>query len=266
VRPVQPTGDPGDAVAAQYQNSANLNARASLHERYGSGPPWQRWVFDQIDLRAGQMVLEVGCGPGNLWRENAERLPWAAYVLTDRSRAMAVEARRSTQPGGAAFESGIADVKSLPFGDACFDVAIANHMLYHVPDLEAALSELKRVVKPEGRFVAATNGAGHMREVDALISRHLTLTGRGSMVTDFSLESGSVALRRHFADVALVRHPPAPLLVTEAGPIVDYVRSREDAEGSVEAWRRLEEEVAREIARSGRFLVTRDTGLFLCSR
>lgn len=61
-----------------------------------------------------------------------------------------------------------ADAQALPFRDASFDAVIANHMLYHVPDIPRALGEVRRVLKPSGFCYAATMGVANMREVDEL--------------------------------------------------------------------------------------------------
>jgi SAM-dependent methyltransferase len=52
----------------------------------------------------------------------------------------------------------------LPFADSSFDVVTARHMLYHVPDMNKAILESKRVLKPGGRFMAVTNDDGYMLE------------------------------------------------------------------------------------------------------
>ena len=54
----------------------------------------------------------------------------------------------------------VCDVQALPFKDDAFDVVIANHMLYHVPDPDRGVAELARVVHRDGVVLAATNGYG----------------------------------------------------------------------------------------------------------
>jgi len=78
----------------QYRAPDNLTARMALHKRFSTAPQgWPRWVFDQLGLTAGRRVLELGCGPGRLWIENAERLPHPlTLTLADQSLGMVREA------------------------------------------------------------------------------------------------------------------------------------------------------------------------------
>jgi SAM-dependent methyltransferase len=84
-----------------------------------------------------------------------------------------------------------ADAQALPFPDATFDRAMANHMLYHVPDIGAALREMRRVVKPGGRVVLTTNASDHMERLRALhreAAHELGYTPSASSGRRFSLD------------------------------------------------------------------------------
>ena len=60
----------------QYRNASNLNARIQLHVRFSTNKySWMRWVFDQLDLPPHCHILELGCGSGELWRKNMQRIP-----------------------------------------------------------------------------------------------------------------------------------------------------------------------------------------------
>lgn len=232
----------------QYRDETNLRARIDLHKRFSTAPqPWHRWVFERLDLPAEARVLEVGCGPGELWRANSERIPagWA-ITLVDLSAGMLDAARDWF---GARAEYVLADVQELPFEDGSFDACVANHMLYHVPDRGQALAELARVLRPGAVLYAATNGEGHLREIRALTSR------RELWSVDFRVENGAEQLAEYFVQIDLERFPDS-LEVTEVEPVVAFVRSFTDELDGVE------EAVRSEIERSGRFHVTKSTGLF----
>ena len=264
-------------MGKQYRDASNLNARAALHVRFSANPyGWCRWVFDQLRLPSPGRVLELGCGPGGLWAENQERIPsgWE-IVLSDFSAGMLAAAVQSLSCLDRPFMSEIADAQAIPFAGASFDGVIANHMLYHVPDLDRALSEIRRVLRPGGCLYAATNGQDHMRELFVL-GRRFELDDFGAAELDgdnrpsisFSLENGQEQLARWFADVTLHRYEDA-LRVTEVEPLVAYIRSYRFsptqpalAEDRVPA---LREFVERELAQRGAFHITKSPGMFIAS-
>ena len=130
----------------QYATAQNLKTRIALHERFTtSSQPFPRWVFDRLRIPARADVLEVGCGNGNLWAANRDRIPsgWR-LTLTDFSQGMVEEAQRRL---GDLATYEVADIQELPFASGSFDSVIANHMLYHVPDLERAFGEIERVLR-----------------------------------------------------------------------------------------------------------------------
>ena len=144
----------------QYADSAKLNARVRLHQTYSTNPRgFAEWLFDQVEIVPDASVLEVGCGPGWLWRRNWDRVPssWR-IVVSDFSPGMVSEAQSHLSRLGIHAGFCLCDAQYLPFGDGSFDIVFANHMLYHVPDVHLALSEFSRVLRSEGVLYTATNG------------------------------------------------------------------------------------------------------------
>lgn len=236
----------------QYRDESNLRARMDLHERFSTNPqPWHRWVFEQLDLAADARVLEVGCGPAELWRQNLVRIPegWV-ITLSDLSGGMLDAAREWF---GDRADYVVADVQDLPFENGSFDAAIANHMLYHVSDRPRALAELARVLRPGGVLFAATNGRDHLQELDVLREQPRSLR---EMNEAFGLESGEGQLAESFVDVEVELYE-SDLDVTEVEPALAYLRS-----GFGGAAREAEEVIRAEIERRGSFHVTKSSGLF----
>ena len=209
---------------------------------------WHRWVFDYLELPDGAQVLELGAGPAKLWRENLDRLPQSWQVtLTDLSAGMIAEAQTYLKdiPN---FTFAVADAQTLPFDDATFDAVVANHMLYHVPDLPRALSEVRRVLKPGGRLFAATNGKNHLHELDDL-SQDLTADGavhlglQNNHVTNFTLETGVGYLEPYFSSVTLHRPPATPTcsLPKPSRCLLTFCQSPQPtSKTTLKRWRRCE--------------------------
>jgi ubiquinone/menaquinone biosynthesis C-methylase UbiE len=245
----------------QYKNAANLNDRIQLHQRFSTNPyDFHMWVFDQLKLAANSRVLELGCGPGSLWRPNLARIPAGWQItLTDFSPGMLAEAR-SNLGGAHPFIFEQADAQALPFADASFDAVIANHMLYHVPDRPKAFAEIRRVLRPEARFYAATNGENHLREVYELVHQFDATAELWNRIT-FRLESGTAELTPFFSHVLLHRYDSA-LIVTETEPLVAFVASMIGAELTGARRAAFAQLVDERIAADGAIHITKDTGLF----
>ncbi len=257
-------------VHCQYANASNLNARLALHARFSTNPyGWFRWVFDRLlELPSQARVLEVGCGSGGVWMANLARIPseWE-ITLTDLSEGMIAEAKQTLQSARRDIHFDRADVQAIPYSDNSFDAVIANHMLFHAPDVSRALSEIHRVLAPGGWLFAAANGGAHLCELAALIEQFAPGADVGvkAQLSSFSLENGGEQLARHFSLVRLERYEDG-LAVTEVESLVAYVLST----GAKEAIQpRLVEFTAlaqAQINSKGAFYITKDTGLFIATK
>jgi DNA-binding transcriptional MerR regulator len=204
-------------------------------------------------------VLEAGCGTALLWRRNLERIdPTWTLTLTDSSPGMLDAARTGL---GDRAEYLVADLQELPFEDGSFDVVLANHMLYHVPDRPRAFAEVARVLVPGGSFHASTNGRGFMQELVELVGPRWRFAQH---MEDFGLETGRGQLEPFFADVR-VEGFENELAVTEVEPVLAYVRSSPSfpAHGDLDDVRAALEEA---IGRDGVFRITSRAGLISCRR
>lgn len=96
-----------------------------------------------VSIEAGQHVLEVGCGRGHLTKAFADR---GVDVVGIDANPQAAEV---AAPGLVRHMR----AESLDFEDETFDFVVAVHAIEHIPDLEKALAEMSRVLKPGGRAV-----------------------------------------------------------------------------------------------------------------
>ncbi len=212
----------------QYRDSSKLKARLELHARFSTSKcSFSSWVFDQIEKKESLRILEVGCGDGVFWSDNIQRvLPNWDITLSDFSGGMVKDAGQKLRGYENRFQFMVADVQAIPFEQGTFDLVLANHMLYHVPEREKALSHIHRVLKPGGTLIATTNGRNHLVEFKELLK---SFDSRIDMFvtqnfTEFGLENGSKQLSKYFPTVTRLRFDDA-LAVTEVQPLVDYVLS-----------------------------------------
>ena len=111
-------------------------------------------VIGQLDLGAGAVAVDVGCGAGRQSLELARRFGFEVrgFDPLDRYRAAEQEGRDgAAAPGNVVFGHGTAE--ALPVPDAAADLVLYREMLYVVDDLHAALAEGRRVLAPSGRAV-----------------------------------------------------------------------------------------------------------------
>ena len=257
--------DNQDYLKEQYANADNLNVRIRLHELFSTNKQGlQPWLFEQMAIAPGMRVLELGCGTGNLWLENLERVPEdVEIVLSDFSEGMLGQAQAALAKAGPHFVFKVIDAQEIPFPDDAFDVVIANHMLYHVPNRRKAFSEIRRVLKPRGRFYASTIGEAHMQELHELMGRFdasLFSWGKSASAA-FCLENGLEQLIPYFDQVSMRRYND-DLLVTDAEMLLAYILSGrltldEDQQAELAAF------VRHEVAASPQgFFITKDSGVF----
>jgi SAM-dependent methyltransferase len=223
----------------QYKTDANLAARQSIYAYQHPRIDLQASVLDLAAPAPSDTIVDVGCGNGTYLAELSRR-GFAGRVLgVDLSLGMLTAARQRLSGIGAAGAAGArdgssepgvpivglanADATALPLGDGVADLALAPHMLYHVPDPADALRELRRVTRPGGRVVIVLNGAGHLRQLRVAVAaaRGDDAKAMGERVT---LDNGESLARTFFPNVT--RHDfVAELRVPTLGPIADYVRS-----------------------------------------
>jgi SAM-dependent methyltransferase len=251
----------------QYKNASKLEARVQLHLLYSTNQyGWHRWCFDQYALSAQASVLELGCGPAYLWKSNLDRLPadWRV-TLSDFSAGMLEQAQQNLGEHASAFRFEIVDAQAIPFEENAFDAVIANHMLYHVPDRARALSEMRRVLKSDGKVYLATNGLVHLQELDDLYQRFDPVADFGwSQTTSkfFSLDAGGAEVAQFFEDVHIVRYEDA-LVVTEAEPLVNYILSMMTTAAIQDRRAELQHFIEGELAQHGAIHISKDSGMFV---
>lgn len=103
-------------------------------------------------------VLELGCGTGSMWVGKGDLVKKCGkLILSDFSEGM-LEQTRETLKDLKGIEYQTIDIQNIPYEEHTFDIVIANMMLYHVPDLQKGLREVRRVLKEGGRFYCATFG------------------------------------------------------------------------------------------------------------
>ena len=246
-------------VARQYANADGLNVRTSLHQKYSvNKEPYYDWVSKHYGIQPGMRVLELGCGTGCMWANPDRWLPAQAELyLTDLSEGM-LEIARHTVPERKNISFALADIQAIPYEDQFFDLVIANAMLYHVPDLSRALSEVARVLRPGGRFICTTTGDNGMH---AWFQRVLGMGESPSL--SFSLQNGRRLLEPYFRRIERVDREDW-LEVTDVEDLCAYVLSTMSF-AYVRSWPEAELKARLEFEMvDGVIRIPKENGLFQC--
>jgi SAM-dependent methyltransferase len=200
------------------------------------------------------LVADIGCGPGNYFSRVQAR--GARVVGSDLSPGMAAEARAAGAPVV------VADAQCLPFATSSFDRVMCNHVLYHVPDQRKAIAEMRRVVRPGGRVLLATNGTDHLkafRDLTLLAAADIGYDLKPRSPAPFTLEDTAVV--KEVLPTAKVVHLDNCLVFPDPEPALDYLRSWIGSTGPLEdAMRRR---MAEAIDREGAFRVPTIAGCFV---
>lgn len=100
-------------------------------------------------------TLEIGCGTGFFTLNLLLAGVLGEAHVTDISPGMVRVAERNARDLGLTVHGKVADAETLPYDDATFDLVVGHAVLHHIPDVELALREVVRVLKPGARFVFA---------------------------------------------------------------------------------------------------------------
>ncbi len=197
------------AVREQYASEAGLAARKRIDTDV-TGPDAREMVFHAVAEARPQSVLEVGCGEGELAERMTSELDLEVVAIDQSERMVELAKLRGV-------DARVGTVQELSFSDASFDVVVAAWMLYHVPDLDRAIAELARVLRPTGRLVAVTNASDHLQEM-------LELAGVEGWDFSFRAENGAEILGRQFGAVE-TRDASGTVTLRDADQIRAYMRS-----------------------------------------
>lgn len=204
--------------------------RARIHQTY-SAPAHDlcAWALERIQWRGDEVVLDAACGAGAYLDALRARVPGGQLVAAD----CALDLLDARGAGGAV---AIAPrlrhmVSALPFANDTFDVVLAAHILDYVADIDAALSELHRVLRPDGAVMVVTHSNSHMAEFDVLYCHACALLGvpedevsASRPRRPFRVERAASLLSRHFFAVA--RYDlPSMLIFPEVAPAMRFLES-----------------------------------------
>jgi ubiquinone/menaquinone biosynthesis C-methylase UbiE len=260
-------------TGSAYADDRHLRSRVAIYQ-YAVTAADPGWRTSVIPWDGTQVVADVGCGNGFDLRQIVPQGRCRHAIGLDLSAGMLRSLEDLRRFGGLSLIQ--ADAQWLPLPDQAVDVPMAMHMLYHVPDIPAAIRELRRITKPGGTVLASTNSSGHLAEIHELlgaaVSSQLGHPVQPTPALSFTTQTGAAMLSREFSTVTM-RTLDVPLSIPAPQPVVSYAASLREP---ILAWVSdpldfdavlddIALKVEQAIHAQGSFLATTHMGVFMCS-
>lgn len=255
-------------VKEQFSNDKNLEQRIEFYKKYTTNKyKFADWLFDKYKFKENISILELGCGNGKHWEGRIDLLSKGCeLVLSDFSEGMLELAKEKYFSYKNVFFRQI-DIQSIPFENDSFDVVIANHMLFHVPNLNKALLEVNRVLKEGGYFYSATDGNGGMRPFlhNAIVKFEPTSTAFTEQLS-FNLQNGSGILSKYFKNVERFDYENT-LAITNTQDLIEWLKSTKSISGySEESLLNVYNYFEDIKVKEGAINIPRETGVFISTK
>jgi ubiquinone/menaquinone biosynthesis methyltransferase len=141
-----------DTIAPRYDFFTALMS-------YGMDRGWKLTLVQMLKIKGDETTLDIACGTGDITFEIARRLNSGQALGLDITQGMldiAERKRREARAANVSFHRG--DIMRMPFPDETFDCVTGGYALRNVPDVAGALVEIRRVLKPGGRFLSLDFG------------------------------------------------------------------------------------------------------------
>lgn len=194
-----------EAIRAQFGATAGAYASSAVH---ASGPDLDA-MLAVAALTGHERVLDVGTGTGHTAFAFARKA--AEVTAIDVTPEMIAAAREAAAEGGIAnVRFDVGDAASLPYGDGAFDLVVCRHAAHHFPEPERALREVRRVLRPGGRFLLLDTVSPEEPALDTFLNTIEFLRDR-SHVRNWRISEWLGMLERTGFDAHVAHTQPLPL-------------------------------------------------------
>lgn len=269
--------DQASLASSAYKNAENLASRTALYEH--TQPRYFVWeeVVKGLGIKGDESVLDVGCGDGTLLIKLRKEQGHSGTLFgMDISSGILHRPINLADSQRLNIDFIVADAQDIPFSANSFGVVTACHMIYHVPNIDRALLEMARVLKPEGKFALSANSQKSKSEVlrplKEAVARHFDLSMFPDATRRFSIEKGGDLIKKHFKNVTL-RTYPSVISLDFVDPYIEYfntLRSLWDEEFSDSQWNEILEFVRSKLQgileKDGRIQENNIFGIFYATK
>jgi len=254
----------------EYGNFSKLGFRKYYNSFAVPTTKWEDEIFDFIKKSGAKKILDVGCGNGDLLiliRKNGFK---GELVGVELSAGILAGGINESEENKLDINFVVGDAQNLPFEDECFDVVIAKHMIYHIPNPQKGIDEMYRCLKRGGSLLItlnSKNSSPHFHACEKLICEKFNLhTEHGQdlinveNITDFLGQFSNIETK---LKNGLIKKPEL------FGKYVESFRGVLDPEPSDVTWGEIESFIADYIKKEkqkAEFIETRITGLMIAKK
>ena len=256
-----------ESLMQQYIDTSNISVRIRLHTLYSQNrEQWFPWIYRTSGIKSGMKILEIGCGNGDFWLQNLDKLPKnLRVVLSNNSQSVLSEAKTRFQSDDKRFCFRQMDMQAISLPDHSIDMVIANHILFYADNITKSLKEIHRVLKPCGTFICSTYGPRHMKEISDLVKRfndRIILAAK-DLYEIFGKTNGAEILSQEFNNVEWHEYEDS-LMVTDANDLTSYITSCHGNQNQyiIDRFKEFKAFVQEEMGKG--FYVTKEAGIFIC--
>jgi SAM-dependent methyltransferase len=202
-------------VRWEYASEERLAKRNAILRELAQGKGPEDAAFDAVAEAKPACIADIGCGLGEMAARFRTELGARVWAVDTSPRMVELTKARGV-------DAQLADAEALPFASNDFDCVYAGWVLYHVPNLEQAIRECARILKPDGTLVAASVCGDNIAEVWGLVG---VTEPRDPL--SFTRENGDDALRPFFKEIER-RDVDVELVFPDTASIRTFVASTID--------------------------------------
>ncbi len=230
-----------------------------------NGINFNEWLSSKIPAVSNVKVVELGANSGLIWKNLRNRFVNSAITICDDNQRRLEYVRENLKEYN--FDFVQSEFHKLPFEDGEVDVVISNHNLYRSKDLRRVLSEVHRVLREGGIFIATTNSRNHLRELSDLMNPYGIMNYfENGLIKTFDFEEGRGKLESCFKVISADIFENV-LNVTDIISVLSYLKTLDDPQINLMLKvRRMEiiQSINEKIMAEGAFKITARPGMFVC--